>query len=116
MNRCSRVSDTAVCGRALTLLATMFPLSEKSAVNLRGHYNLSNTTTFADHEDASGSAVADFKLYTKFWGLQKYLSRAYDVEDSAVRSDISRIEGAALKYPPVLVEFRILKKDIPPDP
>uniref|UniRef100_A0A7S3EIX7 THO complex subunit 1 n=4 Tax=Rhodosorus marinus TaxID=101924 RepID=A0A7S3EIX7_9RHOD len=84
LRRCSRVSDTAVCGRALTLLATMFPLSEKSAVNLRGHYNLSNITTFADHEDASGSAVADFKLYTKFWGLQKYLSRAYDVEDYAV--------------------------------
>uniref|UniRef100_A0A7S0BGH1 THO complex subunit 1 n=1 Tax=Rhodosorus marinus TaxID=101924 RepID=A0A7S0BGH1_9RHOD len=62
----------------------MFPLSEKSAVNLRGHYNLSNTTSFTDHEDASGSAVADFKLYTKFWGLQKYLSRAYEVEDSAV--------------------------------
>lgn len=83
-----------LCGRILMLLASVFPLSERSGVNPTGTFNADNTTTAEDEATAvavlAGDAdaalpasgpgmdvdgepdrpVLDYTLYRKFWGIQ----------------------------------------------
>ena len=96
----NRDRDAAFAGSVMTLLAKVFPLSERSAVNVLGTFNVANVTdfedaeTFARHalgagddaaegadgdvtmEDAEGEAEAesesvDYPFYRTFWGVQK---------------------------------------------
>lgn len=63
LKRLSRSCHTEFCGRILMFLASVYPLSEKSAVNLMGKVNVGNVTHFEDEEDfksaLSGSATKD---------------------------------------------------------
>lgn len=88
LRRLSKTEDTVFCGRILIFLSLAFPLSERSAVNLRGEYNLDNVTTYDQitESNASGSqenGKVDESLriedspeltdafYTTFWSLQQ---------------------------------------------
>jgi THO complex subunit 1 len=42
----SQASNTEFCGRVLVFLASAFPLSERSAVNVKSLYNTGNATEF----------------------------------------------------------------------
>lgn len=44
LRRLSKTQDTIFCGRILTFLCYVFPLSEKSGLNLHGGFNTSNVT------------------------------------------------------------------------
>ena len=46
LRRLSYSQNTVFCGRIQLFLARLFPLSEKSALNLMSHFNLENITTF----------------------------------------------------------------------
>ena len=46
LRRLSYAQNTVFCGRIQLFLARLFPLSEKSALNLMSHFNLENITTF----------------------------------------------------------------------
>lgn len=46
LRRLSKSQDTIFCGRILMFLASVFPLGERSGVNLRGDFNLDNKTLF----------------------------------------------------------------------
>ena len=48
LRRLSKAEDTIFCGRILIFLSKSFPISERSAVNLRGDFNLENVTIFDD--------------------------------------------------------------------
>ncbi|CCG82964.1 Putative uncharacterized protein [Taphrina deformans PYCC 5710] len=97
LRRLSKTKDTVFCGRILIFLSLVFPLSERSAVNLRGEYNLDNATIFesepeepsqlraidADAEMASAESsnnnqalggIAPESIYTTFWSLQAYFN------------------------------------------
>lgn len=97
----NRDRDAAFAGEVMTLLSTVFPLSERSAVNVLGTFNVTNVTecedeeTFLGHrnlgadagatdgmevEDGSSSAPAeadgngggvDYAFYSIFWGVHK---------------------------------------------
>jgi THO complex subunit 1 len=51
LRRLSKAEDTIFCGRILIFLSKSFPISERSAVNLRGDFNVENVTIFDDIPD-----------------------------------------------------------------
>ncbi|XP_067033610.1 THO complex subunit 1-like isoform X1 [Acropora muricata] len=96
LRRLSTSQNTIFCGRIQLFLARLFPLSEKSGLNLMSHFNYENVTIFTqrpatDQKDKNCSTVSemevddkvakeltssnvpiDFNLYKKFWALQDY--------------------------------------------
>ncbi|KAG0355883.1 hypothetical protein BG005_005186 [Podila minutissima] len=44
LRRLSKAKNTVFCGRILMLLSNVFPLGERSGVNLKGEYNVDNIT------------------------------------------------------------------------
>ncbi|XP_038860017.1 THO complex subunit 1-like isoform X2 [Salvelinus namaycush] len=101
LRRLSKSQNTVFCGRIQLFLARLFPLSEKSGLNLQSQFNLNNITVFNKNEkestlgqkpteedgmeveegemgDEEPSAPApcsipiDYNLYRKFWTLQDY--------------------------------------------
>ncbi|KAJ0605153.1 putative THO complex, subunit THOC1 protein [Helianthus annuus] len=51
LRRLSKANDVVFCGRIIMFLAHFFPLSERSAVNIKGVFNVSNeTNTISKHQ------------------------------------------------------------------
>lgn len=59
LRRLSKSLHTVFCGRILAFLASVFPISERSGVNLRGAFNTGNVTIFEGEEEATSSPEAD---------------------------------------------------------
>jgi len=89
LRRLSKSQNTIFCGRIQLFLAQLFPVEEKSAVNLNSNFDLTNTTVYkknpsefgndmtsgVDEEDGEVSSVqpvVDYNLYMKFWSLQDF--------------------------------------------
>ncbi|KAF7246169.1 THO complex subunit 1, partial [Varanus komodoensis] len=101
LRRLSKSQNTVFCGRIQLFLARLFPLSEKSGLNLQSQFNLENITVFNtseqestlgqkhveerdegmeveegemgdDEAPTSSSIPIDYNLYRKFWSLQDY--------------------------------------------
>lgn len=100
LKRFSRAQNTVFCGRILLFLATFFPFSERSGLNIISEFNLENLTEFEtenndtmDEVELENSQVkVDFNLYTKFWGLQDFFrnpNRCYDLKDWKIFTGVS---------------------------
>ena len=86
LRRLSRSQNTILCGRIQLFLARLFPMSEKSALNLTSQFNLANITAFGidDSETELPKKIAepdttssekgkvDVKLYESLWGIQDF--------------------------------------------
>lgn len=94
LRRLSSAQNTVFCGRIQLFLAQLFPLSEKSALNLMSHFNVENITSYnkeagvkqnKDSEDVDESEAMDvdeklselkagppidYNLYHKLWSIQ----------------------------------------------
>ncbi|PON58467.1 THO complex, subunit THOC [Parasponia andersonii] len=70
LRRLSKANDVVFCGRILMFLAHFFPLSERSAVNIKGVFNTSNETKY--EKDPPDGISIDFNFYKTFWSLQEY--------------------------------------------
>ncbi|XP_024030380.1 THO complex subunit 1 [Morus notabilis] len=70
LRRLSKANDVVFCGRILMFLAHFFPLSERSAVNIKGVFNTSNQTKY-EKEPPDGISI-DFNFYKTFWSLQEH--------------------------------------------
>ncbi|KAM5551513.1 THO complex subunit 1 [Rosa sericea] len=70
LRRLSKANDVVFCGRILMFLAHFFPLSERSAVNIKGVFNTSNETKY--EKDAPDGISIDFNFYKTFWSLQEH--------------------------------------------
>lgn len=57
VRRLSKAQDTEWCGRILMFLTAAYPLSERSAVNVKGEANLLNVTAFETVEEADLAQV-----------------------------------------------------------
>ncbi|CAD5121591.1 DgyrCDS10089 [Dimorphilus gyrociliatus] len=105
LRRLSRSQNTVFCGRIQLFLARLFPLDERSGLNLTGLFNLENLTKFTTnseqynksreqmeltekerHEnmdveegemenDEHLTIPVDYNLYNKFWSLQDFFRR-----------------------------------------
>ena len=94
LRRLSRSQNTILCGRIQLFLARLFPMSEKSALNLNNQFNLANITTFgledgeADlskefAESDTQAGKVDVRLYESLWNMQSYFrdpNQCYDNE------------------------------------
>ena len=117
----SQSVNTELCGRILLFLAHVFPISERSAVNLLGKYNSNNTTRFDDFnvwvemdEERRRSILREHKglfgcdnsveikhhnaldltyiEYTDFWRLQSLLSTdSKNLHAHELRSGMQRV-------------------------
>lgn len=99
IRRLSKSQNTVFCGRIQLFLSRLFPLSEKSALNLMSQFNLENITVFAsqsepaikqkkmDVEDGEADkkppVLIDYNLYRKFWSLQDYFRKPVQCYDKA---------------------------------
>ncbi|GFP93437.1 THO complex subunit 1 [Phtheirospermum japonicum] len=72
LRRLSKANDVVFCGRIIMFLAHFFPLSERSAVNIKGVFNTSNETKY--EKEAAESSTIDFNFYKTFWSLQEFFS------------------------------------------
>ncbi|GMY22806.1 THO complex subunit 1 [Fagus crenata] len=70
LRRLSKANDVVFCGRILMFLAHFFPLSERSAVNIKGVFNTSNETKY--EKDPPDGISIDFNFYKTFWSLQEH--------------------------------------------
>ena len=93
LRRLSSAQNTVFCGRIQLFLAQLFPLSEKSALNLMSHFNLENITTYNkdagtkesttteeteepepmdvdEQSDFKATPPIDYSLYHKLWSIQ----------------------------------------------
>ncbi|XP_052176612.1 THO complex subunit 1 isoform X7 [Diospyros lotus] len=70
LRRLSKANDVVFCGRIIMFLAHFFPLSERSAVNIKGVFNTSNETKY--EKEAPDGISIDFNFYKTFWSLQEY--------------------------------------------
>ncbi|KAH9323394.1 hypothetical protein KI387_018033, partial [Taxus chinensis] len=71
LRRLSKAYDVVFCGRILMFLAHFFPLSERSALNIKGIFNTSNETKYEKEHPPDGISI-DFNFYKTFWSLQEY--------------------------------------------
>ncbi|CAM6117072.1 unnamed protein product [Calypogeia fissa] len=71
LRRLSKANDVVFCGRILMFLAHFFPLSERSAVNIKGIFNTSNETKYEKDPPGDGLSI-DFAFYKTFWSLQEH--------------------------------------------
>ncbi|KAH9492092.1 THO complex subunit 1 [Bulinus truncatus] len=100
IRRLSKSQNTVFCGRIQLFLSRLFPLSEKSALNLASQFNLENVTIYAkqkklsqidsndvmevdDAGDQSCSVPIDYHLYKKFWALQDFFRRPTQCYDKS---------------------------------
>lgn len=50
LRKLSKSCDTEFCGRILLFLATIYPISERSALNVMGKVNVANVTYYEEKE------------------------------------------------------------------
>ncbi|PWZ57915.1 THO complex subunit 1 [Zea mays] len=72
LRRLSKANDVVFCGRIIMFLAHFFPLSERSALNIKGVFNTSNVTKY--EKDAMDGISVDFNFYKTLWSLQEHFS------------------------------------------
>lgn len=105
LRRLSTSQNTVFCGRIQLFLARLFPLSERSGLNLMSQFNYENVTTYTTTVDQKDKAVGsemevddreageltpstvpiDFNLYKKFWALQDYFRNPTQCYNNAVQ-------------------------------
>ncbi|KAM9308346.1 THO complex subunit 1 [Gastrophryne carolinensis] len=112
LRRLSKSQNTVFCGRIQLFLARLFPLSEKSGLNLQSQFNLENVTVYnlnenestlgqkqvedkeegmeieegetGDDEAPNSSSIPiDYNLYRKFWSLQDFFRNPVQCYDKS---------------------------------
>jgi len=86
LRRLSKSQNTIFCGRIQLFLAQLFPIEEKSALNLNSNFHTENVTIFQRNQphnpkETKGDGMeegevainpVDYNLYVKFWSLQEF--------------------------------------------
>ncbi|KAJ3158547.1 hypothetical protein HDU86_002772 [Geranomyces michiganensis] len=83
LRRLSNTINTVTAGRILMFMANVYPLAERSGVNMRGDFNTKNETHY-EGEDAASDDVMDVDskdapsqasdFYKLFWNLQRFIA------------------------------------------
>lgn len=78
LRRLSKSQNTVFCGQILIVLAKLFPLSERSGLNIVSEFNSENTSIH-NGDDSEKDAAADdghlkvsVNLHRNFWSLQDF--------------------------------------------
>lgn len=109
LRRLSKSQNPLFSGRIQLFLARLFPIDEKSALNLASQFNLENVTAYntskeayeilrkqstdereeitdmeeGEMKESMGGFVIDYNLYKKFWALQDFFRKPNQCYDKA---------------------------------
>ena len=84
LKKLSITNDTSFRGRVQMFITAVFPLSEKSGVNLKGTLNTQNVTLIDGAPTANAPATEfDFPFYRNFWLLQRLIENPFLVPECA---------------------------------
>ncbi|KAL3314976.1 THO complex subunit 1 [Cichlidogyrus casuarinus] len=75
LRRLSKSQNTVFCGHIQYFLSRLFPIDEKSGLNLMGNFNLEKDVSYnneVDQDDGDSNSSVHFKIYSKFWSLQEF--------------------------------------------
>jgi THO complex subunit 1 len=125
LRRLSRSQNTIFCGRIQLFLAHLFPLEEKSGLNLVSQFNVDNRTTYNtksevfptrkksegevgsedgdsgevkdDVKPATVDQIVDYALYRKFWSLQDFFNKPVKLFDKSAWKMFSSNLSAVIK-------------------
>ncbi|KAJ1964780.1 hypothetical protein IWQ62_002836 [Dispira parvispora] len=75
LRRTSLTQHATFAGRVLILLASVFPLSDRSGVNLRGDFHVENTTEYATDPSVQTDPPGHEILYQSLWSIQAYFAQ-----------------------------------------
>lgn len=88
--------DTKFKGRIQMALASIFPISDKSGVNIKGLYNKNNYTFSSDSIEGNHShsnKLINSKFYKQFWILLKFLSNPLAIFSNEAADNTDTIES-----------------------
>ena len=81
LRRLSKAKNTVFCGRILMLLSSVFPLTERSGVNLRGEINTENITHIESSEVSIVPDVGSSPSRQRTKGSQDLSVEKMDVDE-----------------------------------
>ena len=96
LRKLSKSENASVCGRIQVFLANVFPLSERSGVNLKGLFHVENVTTYDTDVDMHGENNAIDQIYRDFWKLQSWFSQPTLLFDSSEFSQFKLVSSSSL--------------------
>lgn len=73
VRRTAKTSEAQVAGRILVFLSKVFPLGERSGLNLRGDFNIENITIIDREADDLKGESSPTIGYKQFWRLQYHM-------------------------------------------
>ena len=76
----SQSQNNVFCGRIHIFLTRIFPISEKSALNLNSNFNLDNETDYTRIED---DETENRDLYNSLWSVQDYFRNPLQLYEPA---------------------------------
>lgn len=82
LRKLSKSENASMCGRIQVFLANVFPLSERSGVNLKGLFHTENVTTYDTDVEMQSENRFD-EIYKDFWNLQTWFSQPVLLFDAA---------------------------------
>ncbi len=86
LRRLSKAKNTVFCGRILILLSSVFPLTERSGVNLRGDFNTENVTLVeSEVVTIIPELTSTPKQSQKDEGSQGSAAESMEVDDGIIR-------------------------------
>ncbi|ORX59995.1 hypothetical protein BCR36DRAFT_579443 [Piromyces finnis] len=101
LRRVSKTENTVLCGKILMFLASVFPLTERSGVNLRGDFDSDNKTDFENKKSIGTIDINSEKyFYELFWNTQKYLNypllifqkKEFDIFEKSINKILSELK------------------------
>lgn len=108
LRRLSKAEDTIFCGRILIFLSKSFILGERSGVNLRGEFNVENTTSY----DQLPSITNDDKMDID-QGNVGDKGELGDVEDEGKSMDDSMKAGKTVSFETPTIQDQKADQGIP---
>lgn len=82
LRKLSKSENASMCGRIQVFLANVFPLSERSGVNLKGLFHTENVTMYDMDVEMQTEKNRFDEIYRDFWSLQTWFSRPVLLFDS----------------------------------
>ena len=82
LKKLSVTDDTKFRGRIQMLIACVFPISEKSGVNLNGVYNSNKAAQIEELEAPQQlTESANYDFYARLWALQRCIKNPFTVKE-----------------------------------
>lgn len=115
LRRLSKSLHTVFCGRILSFLSSVFPIAEKSGVNLRGAFNTGNVTHFdqeVERKEAKPTNAANDDLTPGNW---EPTHAQPEVESASLTAEqpnlLSKVDNVRSNAPPSTLFDRDRKVD-----